>query len=203
MGNTKKVGKAGRFKARYGVGIRKKLAKVESKQKSKYPCPRCEFTSVKREKKGVFHCSKALSPEGIIILETETPINKRDLVRLEDAYGRKEKGYEGIESRIFLGDGLGFHLPNFCGDQLVYNVSKKLGDFNLRLATYKTAKELKETLESLDTESLVGILEGAIVDTANTYRLEPGDLTTIEELKKTQDFVTIGEGELLFITKNK
>lgn len=77
--------------------------------------------------KGVFHCTRALSPEGIVILETETPINKRDLVRLEDAYGRKAKGYEGAEARIFLGDGLGSQLPIFSGDHLLYGVPKKLG----------------------------------------------------------------------------
>lgn len=52
------MGKAGRFKARYGVGIRKKLAKVESKQFSRYDCPKCGFKRVKRKSKGVFHCLK-------------------------------------------------------------------------------------------------------------------------------------------------
>jgi large subunit ribosomal protein L37Ae len=58
MGKTKKVGKAGRFKARYGVGIRKKLAKVESRQKLRYSCPQCGFVAVKRLSKGVFNCNK-------------------------------------------------------------------------------------------------------------------------------------------------
>lgn len=45
--------------------------------------------------KGVFHSTTALSPSGISLLETETPVNKGDLVRLNDTYGRAGKSYEG------------------------------------------------------------------------------------------------------------
>lgn len=44
--------------------------------------------------KGVFHSTKALSPSGAFLLETETPVNKKDLVRLNDAYGRVGQSYE-------------------------------------------------------------------------------------------------------------
>ena len=43
----------------------------------------------------VFHSTKALSPQGIELLEIETPPNKVDLVRLNDSYGRETKSYEG------------------------------------------------------------------------------------------------------------
>ena len=46
--------------------------------------------------KGVFHSTKALSNDGIFLLEIETPPDKTDLVRLEDRYGRASSGYEGI-----------------------------------------------------------------------------------------------------------
>ena len=49
-------------------------------------------------REGLFHSTAATSPEGIIVLETETPSNKTNLVRLEDEYGREEKPYEGSES---------------------------------------------------------------------------------------------------------
>ena len=45
--------------------------------------------------KGVFHSTKAISPSGISLLETETPVNKGDLVRLNDSYGRAGTSYEG------------------------------------------------------------------------------------------------------------
>lgn len=42
----------------------------------------------------VFHSTKALSLDGITLLEVETPPAKLDLCRLEDKYGRQAKGYE-------------------------------------------------------------------------------------------------------------
>lgn len=45
---------------------------------------------------GVFHASKAMALEGVLLLETESPNAKSDLVRLEDSYGRQAHGYEGL-----------------------------------------------------------------------------------------------------------
>ncbi len=58
MSNTTKVFTTGRFGSRYGVGIRKKLLKVEVKQKEKFSCPECCFDKVKRISKGVYYCKK-------------------------------------------------------------------------------------------------------------------------------------------------
>ena len=44
---------------------------------------------------GVFHSTKALSLDGIHLIEIETPPAKLDLLRLEDGYGRHRQGYEG------------------------------------------------------------------------------------------------------------
>lgn len=46
--------------------------------------------------KGVFHRMTAKA-SACVLYELETPINKRDLVRLEDSYGRGQ-GYEKCES---------------------------------------------------------------------------------------------------------
>ncbi|MCK4830366.1 hypothetical protein KA005_82375, partial [bacterium] len=43
----------------------------------------------------VFHSTKALSLDGISLIEVETPPVKLDLCRLEDSYGRENCGYEG------------------------------------------------------------------------------------------------------------
>ena len=44
---------------------------------------------------GLFHSTKAISKKGAVVLEIETPINKDDLVRYKDSYGRENKPYEG------------------------------------------------------------------------------------------------------------
>ena len=58
MGNTKKVGRAGRYGARYGIGIRKRLLKIEDKQRKFYNCPFCGFKKVRRKAAGLFSCRK-------------------------------------------------------------------------------------------------------------------------------------------------
>lgn len=58
MGTTKKVRSAGRFGSRYGVGIRKRLLKVEDKQNLPHECPYCGFDKVKRQAAGLYNCSK-------------------------------------------------------------------------------------------------------------------------------------------------
>jgi mannose-6-phosphate isomerase-like protein (cupin superfamily) len=42
----------------------------------------------------VFHSSMAISEHGAFIMEIETPPMKGDLVRMHDAYGRQNSGYE-------------------------------------------------------------------------------------------------------------
>jgi large subunit ribosomal protein L37Ae len=58
MGNTKKVRSTGRFSSRYGVGIRKRMLKVEDKQHNLDACPFCGFKKVKRKAAGLFVCAK-------------------------------------------------------------------------------------------------------------------------------------------------
>ena len=55
---TKKVHTTGRFGSRYGVGIRKRVLKVELKQKVKNECPFCGYQKIKRQAKGIFVCRK-------------------------------------------------------------------------------------------------------------------------------------------------
>ena len=58
MANTLKVGSTGRYGSRYGVGIRRKLLKVEPTQYQKHTCPNCGSPNVKRESRGIFNCRK-------------------------------------------------------------------------------------------------------------------------------------------------
>ena len=47
--------------------------------------------------KSRFHSTKAISDNGIFLLEVETPEDKHDLLRLADLYGRKDMSYEWVE----------------------------------------------------------------------------------------------------------
>ena len=45
-------------------------------------------------RKGLFHSTKTTSENGACVFEIETPVDKHDLVRLEDKYGREGNPYE-------------------------------------------------------------------------------------------------------------
>lgn len=55
---TEKVGSTGRYGSRYGVGIRKRLLKVEPHQRGRKICPQCGSKSIVRTSKGIFNCKK-------------------------------------------------------------------------------------------------------------------------------------------------
>ncbi len=57
--HTKIVGPAGRYGARYGMGIRRKITIIESKQRSRHRCPSCRsLTRLERLAFGIWHCPK-------------------------------------------------------------------------------------------------------------------------------------------------
>ncbi len=58
MGRTSKVYSTGRFGVRYGVGIRKRVIKVEAQQKDRKKCPFCGLSKLKRKAAGIFSCEK-------------------------------------------------------------------------------------------------------------------------------------------------
>ncbi len=71
---TKRVKSAGRFGSRYGVGIRKRILKIEEKQKAEHLCPSCKKGLLKRKATGIYLCNKcnyklaggAYTPETLI-----------------------------------------------------------------------------------------------------------------------------------------
>lgn len=55
---TKQQKTTKRLGSRYGRTIRSKLGKIESMQKAKYKCPKCQFKKVKRVNLGIWECKK-------------------------------------------------------------------------------------------------------------------------------------------------
>jgi len=59
MGRTKVVGIAGRYGARYGATLRKKVRDILEKRYSPHPCPFCGYTGrVVRISVGIWMCRK-------------------------------------------------------------------------------------------------------------------------------------------------
>jgi large subunit ribosomal protein L37Ae len=53
---TVKVGITGKYGTRYGAKLRKQVKSIEILQRTKYVCPFCGKTSVKRSAVGIWHC---------------------------------------------------------------------------------------------------------------------------------------------------
>lgn len=73
-------------------------------------------------RRGLFHQTKALSDDGIDLLEVETPNDKHDLVRLQDEYGREDKPYETTwepkDDKCLWFDDNEFDMTKFKGCQI-------------------------------------------------------------------------------------
>lgn len=55
---TKKVKSVGRFGARYGVRIRRRIREIEARQKTWHECPSCAAPRVKRVSTAIWACRK-------------------------------------------------------------------------------------------------------------------------------------------------
>ena len=58
MVKKKKVGAAGKYGARYGLKLRKRVASVLGASSKKHKCPYCSRSRVKRVSAGIYNCEK-------------------------------------------------------------------------------------------------------------------------------------------------
>ncbi len=58
MARTKKVGSTGRFGARYGAKLRRRVLEIENKRKEPTRCPACATRALKRKAVGLWICKK-------------------------------------------------------------------------------------------------------------------------------------------------
>ena len=145
--------------------------------------------------KGVFHSTKALSPEGILVLETETPTNKKDLVRLDDAYGREGEGYEGQEHFLEL-DASEFN--HFHNEEEKYHCEKKFGKCSIVLSKHDSINDFKNKAKEAES-GVVTILKGALYNSNKEKVLKTGDVVGLEELKSIVDLTSSDEVEFLMV----
>jgi mannose-6-phosphate isomerase-like protein (cupin superfamily) len=143
--------------------------------------------------KGVFHSSKAISEGGAIIMETETPNNKSDLVRFEDKYGREHMGYEGKEAHGNMEEALGsFHdlAERYVGP-------KTFGECDMIMVKHGDRTALIAALDSFNPH-LVSMVRGAFHKEGKEF-LKQGDIVTLHELKKMGDFDIMDDVEVLLM----
>ena len=128
--------------------------------------------------KKVFHSTQAVSEDGIVVMELETPVNKVDLLRLSDSYGRASKGYESKEeiSRDLSKYGSVF----FENDEL--DSSKKIGNMNFCFRKFDSEEKLREHIESSE-DCICTIIKGRLINYDTGEPIVEGDMFQLGKLK--------------------
>lgn len=122
--------------------------------------------------KGVFHSTNSLSPEGVYLIEVESPPDKGDLVRLDDQYGRKGKGYEGLSE--MKKEHLGRYRHFFCSDPSPAAWSHDWDGMKIEFFTCLEAVPA-EMLSSFSRGSFLSVCKGSIDGADGQPVLEVGD----------------------------
>ena len=128
---------------------------------------------------GLFHSIKAASKNGVSALEFESPVDKNDLVRFKDDYGRETKPYEGKKfTKKIKSNFVKFKKPKF-GKNQAYKINK----VEISLEVHKNFKKLVNKKMSI----IFAILDGKIIDKQGKNVLSYGDIIKTGTLKKLSE----------------
>ena len=130
---------------------------------------------------GVFHTTRAVSQGGSLVMEIETPPNKRDLVRLKDMYGRERKGYEGTAQ--WSTDLDKYEYVDFHGAAPNKRKTRNLGACILSLNVHKGKGSVGRKIFREKAEVLC-LLSGNLHDKHGNTFLMAGEAITIQDLKR-------------------
>jgi mannose-6-phosphate isomerase-like protein (cupin superfamily) len=126
-------------------------------------------------RRGLFHSTKALSKNGSIVFEIESPKQKHDLVRLEDSYGRKAKPYEGSAFEALKDKNcIWFTDPS-------KNSSKEYNFANCKIILESITGI--DAFKNKDDKDNIMFLKGGILSKDNKVA-QPGDVVTAHIVKK-------------------
>lgn len=146
--------------------------------------------------KGVFHRTRCVSPGGSFVMEIEAPVNKRDLVRFKDDYGREKMGYESIDHMSF--NLHNYNYTSFIDTKVYYNVKKRFGNCSIQLAEFFSQADFERQLGSTQWTAL-SILKGNVASVGLAGRLSPGDTVCREEIPNPKACSVDGKIETLIL----
>jgi mannose-6-phosphate isomerase-like protein (cupin superfamily) len=127
-------------------------------------------------RKGLFHSTKSAKNKDSIVFEIETPVDKHDLVRFQDEYGRQGQPYED-ES---------FEIPK--KSECVWIKDPKAGKANTYTLnnnpiTVKSVQNIKY-FQDIQKNTNIMFLRGGILTEYNINVAGPGDIVSSNVIKK-------------------
>ena len=123
---------------------------------------------------GLFHSIKCISKKPLLALELETPVNKKDLVRYNDKYGREKKPYEKGNKITKKNLNL-IRIKSFQK-----NKEYKFGKTHVKFESHNNFKKLIKEKNSV----IFAILNGDVCNKSNQRVLSPGDIIKTGTFKK-------------------
>jgi hypothetical protein len=147
-------------------------------------------------RQGLFHSTAAVSTGGISVIETETPTDKADLVRLTDKYGREGSPYEGPEEWEPMDERCVLLDVPVDSSSLAY----RLGGCVLRMERFTDISGFM----SRPPGQVVVVLEGGLESHRGVAVLGPGDIVWSHNLTRlTESFVSPRGATVLTIERNQ
>lgn len=143
---------------------------------------------------GLFHATTCLADSDSLLFEIETPVDKHDLVRLSDEYGREKLPYEGKEAMS--------ELPLQCPviqRPIAESVSYQFGSADVKTATFRSVDDFLR----LEPKSIIVLLSGGVTTFTNQFIVGPGDVVYPDTLLKIgRSFQTTQKLSALVITRH-
>jgi acetolactate synthase-1/2/3 large subunit len=148
--------------------------------------------------KGAFHQTTTISETGSFVMEIETPVNKRDLVRLKDKYGREGQGYETEDQHSL--ETQNYNYMSFQSLGIQHNLKKRYGQCSMTFKKLSDERILDEILE-LSSEDVICLLKGLLLDSSNQSVVAVGDTMTVNALRQCGRLHVSKNTEMLTIKK--
>lgn len=134
---------------------------------------------------GLFHSTKCISKEGCILLEIENPVDKKDLVRFKDQYGREQKPYEGLEN-----------MRKITQEEIIFNDPNNEHGNKYKFKNIQVSIEKHTNIKKIIKEksgTIFAIIERGLVDMKKNYVLSVGDLVRKDTIKKLSECFKINK----------
>lgn len=126
-------------------------------------------------RRGLFHQTCALTD--VLMIEAETPIDKDDLVRLHDDYGRKDAGYESSN----------FEVPKTEDCLWLEHPKKdKVNRYEIGQSILLIVNADDDVLKNHNDEDIVMVLQGGLIKKINSVThnvIVPGDVGLVKVVK--------------------
>ena len=141
-------------------------------------------------RKGLFHSTKTTSPEGALVFEIETPVDKNDLVRFKDRYGREGKPYEDHTFELPKASDCVWIEDPEPNNFHTYNINNTI----INVTSITSSEQLKR----ISPETNVVFLRGGLMTEYGINVVSPGDIVAMTALNELLEvFDTVDENTII------